>query len=99
MRSAAGPSSPDGLILTNQHLITPVGVDEKLAELEAQLATEGKSADLQVDTERFTVAISDGRHLPDPRYLARIVVQDPDLDLAVQRIDSDERGTPSIPNR
>jgi len=31
--------TPDGLILTNQHLITPVGVDEKLAELETQLAS------------------------------------------------------------
>src|SRR5215218_9371795 len=82
----------DGLILTNQHLITPAGVDEKLAELETQLAGEGKSADLQVDAERFMVAVSDGRHLPDPRYLARVVAEDPDLDLAVLRIDSDERG-------
>ena len=89
--------TPDGLILTNQHLITPVGVDEKLAELEAQLAAEGKSADLQVDTDRFMVAISDGRHLPDPRYVARVVAEDPDLDLAVLRIDSDERGTPLDP--
>ena len=59
--------------------------------------TEGKSADLQVDTERFMVAISDGRHLPDPRYLALVVAEDPDLDLAVLRIDSDERGTPLDP--
>ena len=86
--------TPDGLILTNQHLITPVGVDDKLDELETQLASEGKSADLQVDPERFMVAISDGRHLPEPRYLAGVVAEDPDLDLAVLRIDSDERGTP-----
>src|SRR5215213_3648620 len=84
--------SQDGLILTNQHLITPEGADEKLAELETQLASEGKSADLQVDPERFMVAVSDGRHLPDPRYVARVVAEDPDLDLAVLRIESDERG-------
>ncbi|MDF2761034.1 MAG: hypothetical protein K0S99_3669, partial [Thermomicrobiales bacterium] len=89
--------TPDGLILTNQHLITPAGVDEKLAELETQLASEGKSADLRVDPERFMVALSDGRHLPDPRYLARVVAEDPDLDLAVLRIESDERGTPLDP--
>jgi hypothetical protein len=84
--------SPDGLILTNQHLITPAGVDEKLTELEAQLAAEGKSADLQVDAERFMVAISDGRQLPDPRYVARVVVEDADLDLAVLRVEADARG-------
>jgi len=84
--------SPDGLILTNHHLITPAGVGEKLAELEQQLAAEGKGAELNVDPERFMVAISDGRHLPEPRYLAWVVESDPDLDLAVLRIDSDERG-------
>src|ERR671916_167420 len=52
--------SPDGLVLTNQHLIPPAGVDEKLTELEMQLAAEGKSADLQVDADRFMVAVSDG---------------------------------------
>jgi S1-C subfamily serine protease len=86
--------SPDGLILTNEHLITPAGVDQKLAELETQLAGEGKSADLQVDAERFMIAVSDGRQLPDARYVARVIAQDPELDLAVLRIDSDERGTP-----
>src|SRR5215203_6779611 len=89
--------SPDGLILTNQHLITPAGADEKLAELESQLAGEGKNAELRVDPERFLVAISDGRHLPEPRYVARVVAEDPDLDLAVLRIESDDRGTPLDP--
>src|ERR671912_103737 len=84
--------SPDGLILTNQHLITPTGVDEKLAELEMQLAAEGKSADLQVDADRFMVAISDGRHLPEPRYVARVAAEDADLDLAVLRVEADARG-------
>ena len=84
--------SSDGLILTNQHLITPTGVDEKLAELESQLVSEGKSADLQVDAERFMVAISDGRHLPDPRYVARVVAEDAALDLAILRIEENVRG-------
>ena len=86
--------SPNGLILTNEHLITPEGVAEKLAELEAQLAAEGKAATLEVDDERFMVAISDGRHLPVPRYSASVVASDPALDLAVLRIDGDERGDP-----
>lgn len=86
--------SPDGLILTNQHLITPAGVDEKLTELEAQLAAEGKEAELTVDPERFMVAISDGRHLPEPRFSAWVAARDPDLDLAVLRIDSNARGEP-----
>jgi S1-C subfamily serine protease len=90
--------SPDGLVLTNQHLITPAGVDEKLAELETQLATEGKDADLRVAPERFMIAVSDGRQLPDPRYVARVVAEDPELDLAVLRIDSNERGTPLDPD-
>ncbi|HEX5991241.1 MAG TPA: trypsin-like peptidase domain-containing protein [Thermomicrobiales bacterium] len=89
--------SPDGLILTNHHLITPAGIDEKLSELETQLAAEGKNADLQVDAERLMIAVSDGRHLPDPRYMARVIAEDAELDLAVLRIDSDERGTPLGP--
>ncbi len=86
--------SADGLILTNQHLITPAGVEEKLTELEAQLAAEGKSADLEVDAERFMVAVSDGRHLPEPRFLASVVAEDAALDLAVLRVDGDARGAP-----
>lgn len=84
--------SPDGLILTNNHLITPTGVNEKLAELELQLAGEGKEANLEVDPEQFMVAISDGRHLPEPRYLAWVAATDPELDLAVLRIDGSARG-------
>lgn len=86
--------SPDGLILTNSHLITPAGVGEKLAELETQLAAEGKEASLEVDPERFMVALSDGRHLPSPRFLAWVAASDADLDLAVLRIDGEARGGP-----
>src|SRR5215212_8878883 len=89
--------APDGLILTNHHLITPAGIDQKLAELDTQLATEGKNADLHVDAERLMIAVSDGRHVPDPSYLARVIAEDADLDLAVLRVDSDERGTPLDP--
>lgn len=86
--------SPDGLILTNQHLITPDGVDEKLAELQGEFAAEGKDAELEVDADRFMIAVSDGRHLPEPRYVAAVVAEDPDLDLAVLRIEGDPRGNP-----
>ena len=89
--------SAHGLVLTNQHLITPTGVDEKLTELETQLRAEGKSADLQVDAGRFMVAVSDGRHLPDPRYVARVVAEDADLDLAVLRVEEDAQGAPLDP--
>lgn len=86
--------SPDGLILTNNHLIAPAGVSDKLAELEQQLAAEGKVAHLEVEPDRFMVAASDGRHLPEPRYLAWVAATDPDLDLAILRIDADRDGTP-----
>jgi S1-C subfamily serine protease len=86
--------SPDGLILTNNHLIAPAGVNDKLAELEQQLASEGKEAHLEVEPDRFMVASSDGRHLPEPRFLAWVAATDPDLDLAVLRIDADRDGAP-----
>ncbi len=86
--------SPDGLILTNNHLIAPAGVSDKLAELEQQLAAEGKEAHLAVEPDRFMVASSDGRHLPEPRYLAWVAATDPDLDLAILRIDADRDGAP-----
>lgn len=84
--------SPDGLILTNNHLIAPAGVGDKLAELEMQLASEGKKAALEVEPDRFMVAVSDGRHLPEPRYMAWVAASDPELDLAVLRIDSNSDG-------
>ena len=86
--------SPDGLILTNNHLIAPAGVNDKLAELEQQLAAEGRVAHLEVEPDRFMVASSDGRHLPEPRYLAWVAATDPELDLAVLRIDADRDGVP-----
>ncbi len=86
--------SPDGLILTNNHLIAPAGVNDKLAELEQQLAAEGKVAHLEVEPDRFMVASSDGRHLPEPRYLAWVAATDPALDLAILRIDADRDGAP-----
>jgi S1-C subfamily serine protease len=86
--------SPDGVILTNQHLITPRGVQEKLAELKRELAKDGKSAEVDLESERVMVATSDGRHLPQPRYVATVVAEDADLDLAVLRIDGDEREHP-----
>ncbi|MDQ2655368.1 MAG: trypsin-like peptidase domain-containing protein [Chloroflexota bacterium] len=86
--------SPGGLILTNNHLIAPAGVNDKLAELEQQLAAEGKEAHLEVEPDRFMVASSDGRHLPEPRYLAWVAATDPDLDLAILRIDADRDGVP-----
>jgi S1-C subfamily serine protease len=86
--------SPDGLVLTNNHLIAPAGVNDKLAELEQQLAAEGKEAHLEVEPDRFMVASSDGRHLPEPRYLAWVAATDPELDLAILRIDADRDGSP-----
>lgn len=86
--------SRDGLILTNNHLIAPAGVNDKLAELEQQLAAEGKEAQLEVEPDRFMVAVSDGRHLPEPRYLAWVAATDPDLDLAILRVDADRDGVP-----
>ncbi len=86
--------SPDGLILTNNHLIAPAGVNDKLAELEQQLEAEGKEAQLEVEPDRFMVASSDGRRLPEPRYLAWVEATDPELDLAILRIDADRDGAP-----
>ena len=37
--------SPDGLILTNNHLIAPAGVNDKLAELEQQVRGRAEQAE------------------------------------------------------
>ena len=83
--------SADGLILTSRHVISAENRADWLAEILEQFAADGSAAELEVDPGRFMIAVSDGRHLPEARYIATLAAEDAALDLAVLRVESDEQ--------
>ncbi len=77
--------SPQGLILTNHHVVDEAENERDLARL-----APGYSRVPGV----FTIAISDGRNPPVLQFLATVVADDPALDLAVLRIDRTSNDQP-----
>ena len=87
----------DGLVLTNFHVVDPTEIRRELEEQRGRLAEQGEDFPYELVDGRFVIAVSDGSHPPEPRFLASIVAQDTVLDLAALRIDSDIRDQPVDP--
>jgi S1-C subfamily serine protease len=84
-------------ILTNSHVVGGVELAESFAESEAATLTEqspGREVDIRVD-EIAVWVVDHTEAIPDRRYRAQIVKDDPRLDLAVLQIAGDSRGRDS----
>lgn len=79
----------DGLVLTNRHV-----VDEET--IRAELAPQ-EVAEYAIVPGAFAIATSDGRTPPELRFVATVAAEDAALDLAVLRIERDERDVPLDP--
>lgn len=86
--------SPDGLILTNQHVVDFDAVQAELQAMQEQQSDEMANIQVELDTEAVVVLVSDGKAPPRPTYTARVERVDLQLDLAVLRISGNEAGQP-----
>ena len=84
--------SPDGLILTNWHVVDMAAHRAQLDAWEAQAAEDGESLAFVLDEDRVLILGTDGASMPEPAYTAEVVAEDHALDLAVLRITGDEYG-------
>jgi len=89
--------SADGLVLTNFHVVDPGEIRRELEEQRGRVEERGETFPYQLAEDRFVISVSDGRHPPEPRFLATVVAQDAELDLAALRIDADIRDQPLDP--
>jgi outer membrane protein assembly factor BamB len=86
--------SPDGLILTNQHVVDMTAHAEQVARWEVDARSRGEDLRLSLNSEEFLILGSENARPPSPMYLAQTVDEDSAIDLAVLRITSDSTGTP-----
>jgi S1-C subfamily serine protease len=89
--------SPDGLILTNWHVVNMEEHQRQLDTWEDQAAASGERLTFDLDTEAFLILTSESTRPPTPTYRAVIASSNESFDLAVLRISSDAFGDP-VPN-
>jgi S1-C subfamily serine protease len=86
--------SPDGLILTNHHVIDMATHRAQLDAWEAQASSDGEPLTFVLDESRILILGTDGASAPEPAYTAEVVAEDLAFDLAILRITGDEYGVP-----
>lgn len=78
--------SPEGLILTNWHVVDLASFRSHMNLLEEQARSAGHDLRFSLEDQGVVILTSDGAHPPQPTYLAEFVSHDVALDLAVLRI-------------
>jgi S1-C subfamily serine protease len=84
--------TPDGLILTNHHVVGDEGLGSVIASWSEEANKQFPGAKISLVPDQFLILTSDGINDPVESYLAVVVVSDPRLDLAVLRIIADAAG-------
>ena len=85
--------SPEGVLLTNNHVLDLSGMKARLAQEEAAATRQGRERRLTVLDGRFVVLVTEGAELRRA-YIADAQVSDPVLDLAVLQITAGAHGEP-----
>ena len=86
--------APDGLILTNHHVIDPTPFSRVLEAERQDLARQGLTLEYRIVEDLYVILIEEPFSAPIARYTARVVGDDPALDLAALRIVGGPRGQP-----
>jgi S1-C subfamily serine protease len=84
--------SPNGLVLTNWHVVDQIANRAELDRWEAEASAEGQALSIELTGDSFVVLVADPGRPPRPAYVASIAVADEALDLAVLRIDRTMNG-------
>jgi serine protease Do len=90
--------SPDGMILTNFHVIDMDEHRDHFKEWEQEAASEGQILSFNLEDRGVMILTSHDGEQPVPTYLAEIVSYDKDLDLAVLHIVAKLNGQTVDPN-
>jgi S1-C subfamily serine protease len=83
--------SPDGLVLTNWHVVDLDANHDHIAQFEAQQRAAGHTLAIDLDPNRVLLLTTNGVDEPQPAYLATVTKHDADLDLAVLTIVADDQ--------
>ena len=83
--------SPNGLILTNWHVVDMDGHRKQLRQAEIEAANQGLSLSLDL-IDDLSILVSDGVNPPEEWFHANVVAGDPVLDLAVIQVVADRTG-------
>ena len=90
--------SPDGLVLTNWHVIDMQAHRERFAQWEREAAAAGTALSFRLEERGVMILTSPDGGVPEPAYLAEIAAQDAGLDLAVLHIIATLDGPTANPN-
>lgn len=90
--------SPEGLVLTNFHVIDMAAHRDRFAQWEREAAAAGSFLSFRLEERGVMILTSVDGGLPEPTYLAEIVAQDAGLDLAVLHVVAKLNGSAVSPN-
>jgi S1-C subfamily serine protease len=90
--------SPDGLVLTNWHVIDMKAHRDRFAQWEQEAAASGTSLAIKLEERGVMILTSPDGGVPEPAFLAEIVAQDEGLDLAVLHVIAALDGAAANPN-
>lgn len=84
--------SPNGLILTNWHVVDVATHRQQLEVWQTQAAEDGSSLTLTLDAAQFLILNTGRGDVPEPVYRAEVVAEHHGLDLAVLQITASADG-------